>query len=349
MKQNKFLIGLIIVTVLGAGALGFLLFQAKGKYNEAFESYSTKASELSTLQAGKPFPEEANYRKMLDLQEKHQTAINALQRQLASAEIPIKPLRPVEFQDKLKETLDRIRAAAAQQNVALPKDKAFTLGFEKYLSEPPKEEAAAPLGRMLEAMEKATMELIKTAPAEIKAVNRIPLAEEGLPGQRAAATPAPARGSRTAPARAAAPEKPLVQRFPFELQFVAQEPKVRVFLNAMVSNKEQFYIPAAISILNQQTSGPARVAPGTQAGAPPPAPPPDPNVPPDAPADPNAPVDPDAAAATPAPVPVTKFVVGEERLDVLARFEYVDFADVPPEKETAAKDNGGNKAKQPAK
>lgn len=345
MKQNKFLTGLIIVTVLGAGAFGFLLFQAKSKYNEALESYSAKASELTTLQAGKPFPDEANYKKMLELQKSHQGAINALQRELAAAEIPLKPLTPVEFQDKLKATLDRIREAAAKQNVALAKEKPFNLGFDKYLTEPPKEEAAAPLGRMLEAMEKATLELIKTSPAEIRNVNRIPLAEEGLPGQRtAAATPAPARGgSGSRNTQSAAPEKPLVQRYPFEIQFVAQEPKVRVFLNAMVSNKEQFYIPAAISILNQQPSGPAKTAPGLE--VPPPVPVPDPNANPDGQADPAA-ADPSISAAAATPAAVTKFIVGEERLDVLARFEYVDFAD-PPSDEDETK--GGKKATQPAK
>jgi hypothetical protein len=127
MKQNKFLTGFLIVVLLGAGVLGFLLFQAKGKYNEAYDTYTTKAGELTTLQGGKPYPDEANYKKMLDLQKAHQGAINGLQAELAAAEIPVKAMRPAEFQDKLKSTLDRIRAAAAQQNVGLPKDKTFAL------------------------------------------------------------------------------------------------------------------------------------------------------------------------------------------------------------------------------
>src|SRR4051812_33626800 len=102
MKQNKFLLAFLIVTLLGAGALGFLLFQAKAKYSEAYDTYTSKAAELTQLQSSKPFPDESNYKKMLEREEQHQETIEELQGQLAAAEFPVEPLRPNEFQDRLK-------------------------------------------------------------------------------------------------------------------------------------------------------------------------------------------------------------------------------------------------------
>lgn len=335
MKDNKFLTGFLIVTLLGAGALGFLLFQAKSKHSEATEAYTQKVGELQSLQNGKPYPNEANYKKVLELQKTHQQAINDLQKQLAAAEIKVEPMTPVKFQDNLNETLRRVRTLAAQVGPDVIKsDMKFSLGFETYLTQPPKDEAAAPLGRMLKAIELVMTELLKVSPTEIpKDVKRTPLAEEG--GQKAPATPAPKSGSSAA-AKKVVEEQPLVKRYPFEIEFVAQEAKVRTFINKIVEEKNQFFVVTSVRIANMVPTGPSKTADAsattttTTVAA---TPPPDPSAP--AP-DPNQ-----APAPAPAqPTEAAKFVLGEEKLSVVMVVEVVDFAEPPAEKtaeKTAAK------------
>jgi len=347
MKDNKFLNGFLIVTLLGAGALGFLLFQAKGKHSQVTEEYNQKVGELKTLQGGKPYPNDANFKKVLELQKTHQQAITDLQQQLAAAEIKVEPLSPEKFQDNLRESIKRVRGLAAQVGPEVIKpDAKFSLGFETYESQPPKPEAAPPLGRMLKAIELVMTELLAISPAEItKDVKRAPLAEEG--GQKAPATPAPKSGSGAAAKKAVAEEAPLVKRYPFEIEFVAQETRARTFINKIVAEKKQFFVVTSVRITNSSVTGPSKTADasgsatGTTAAvaATPASPSPDPNAPSAPPPDPNQP----AAAPTQTaaiPAEATRFVVGEEKLNVAMVIEVVDFAEPAAEKtveKTAAK------------
>lgn len=329
MKQNKFLTGFLIVTLLGAGALGVLLFQAKGKHTEATTAYTEKVTELEGLYTGKPFPNEANYKRVLELQKQHQEAIASLQQQLAAAEIPVEPLTPEKFQDNLRQAINRVRTLAAQMNTQIGEGDSggtaakLTLGFEVYESQPPKPEAAPQLGRMLKAIEMVVTELLQTRPARLNDIKRTPLPEEGLGAKPAPATPAPKVGSATA--KKTVEQAPLVKRYPFDLEFEAIEPRVRTFINKIVSNKQQFCIPAQVTIANKVPTGPSKSA-GIDSAPPPPVP--DPNAPLP---DPNNPVPPAAPQVTPAPASA-KLIVGDENLAVGIRFEVVDFAEPAPEK-----------------
>lgn len=330
MKQNKFLTGFLIVILLGAGALGFLLLQAKGKHTEATTAYAEKVTELEGLYASKPFPNEANYKRVLELQKEHQEAINGLQKQLAAAEIAVEPLTPEKFQDNLRQAINRVRTLAAQQGTQIGEGDSggtaakLTLGFEVYESQPPKAEAAPQLGRMLKAIEMVVTELLNISPARMNDIKRQPLPEEGL-GAKPQATPVPKPGS--AMAKKAIEQEPLVKRYPFDLEFEAAEPRMRTFINKIVSNKQQFCIPAAVTVANKVPAGPSKSA-GIESAPPPPVL--DPNAPPAAPSSPPVTAPPPEVMAPKADAP--KFIVGEERLMVGIRFEVVDFADHAPEK-----------------
>jgi TolA-binding protein len=299
-KQNKFLSGWLIVTLLGAATLGYLLFTAKSQYAEVSETYSGKVGELQTLRNQTPFPDEENFKKMQELQKTHQAAIDDLQKQLAKTEIPVAPLSAVRFQDELRESVRRITTLAAERNTKLP-DK-FYMAFDRYQAEPPKDEAAAPLGRMLKAMELALKTLINSGTDAITDVKREPLPEEGggdKPATTAAARPPPG-GKKDTDA-----DNALVQRHPVEFAFVSRELQFRGFLNELISSSEQFFIPRSVVVTNEKTAGPPK-------GGAAPIPGVDPNVKKDA----------------------VTFVVGDEKLTVAVRVDVVDFADVAAAKPT---------------
>jgi hypothetical protein len=298
IKQNKFLTGFLAVTLIGAGVLAFLMLSAKGKADEAEQHYSAAAAELTRLQNSAPFPDEGNLRKMEELKKAHHAAIEELQKNLAATQIPLEPTTPAQFQDKLKETVTKIKSDAGAKNVKLPEK--FYMSFDKYETEPPKSEAAAPLLRMLKAMELVVEMLIDNQVSEIGDFKRDALPEEA--------------GKKEGGKNAAKDEsgKALVVRHPFEVGFVAHEGKFHKFINNLITEKKQFYIPRSVVVKNEKEQGPSRTAPQSPT---PPAPTP-------APANPNAPNTPSA------PVDEVRLVVGEEKLQVVVKIDVIDFAEI---------------------
>lgn len=313
IKQNKFLSGFLLVLLIAGGVLGFLAFSAMGNYDTAYAEYQTKAQELNALQTQPLYPEEGNVKRLQEEQTKHQAAIDALHKDLAKAQSPAQNLQPEKFTDNLRDAVRRVAAKAAERNVELK--EGFYLGFEAYQAVSPKAEAAAPLQRMLEAVEAAVNALLDSKITELTAIKRDNLPEEGIPSKE--------------PEASAKKEKDkdkgsdLVRRHGFEIQFVSSEYPFQSFLNAIVSSKEHFFIPTSIAILSDMEKGPSKAE--TAAAVPSPAP--VAAVPP-----------PDGAPAggvpAPAPIPVpvpttasaTKFVVGEEKLKITIRIEIADFA-----------------------
>jgi hypothetical protein len=312
IKQNKFLAGFLLIILIVGGGLGFLAFTAKGKYDQAYTDYDEKAKRLTGLYGQQPYPEQENVKKMQDVQKAHQEAIDELHKDLIASQIPLKPLTPTKFQDDLRETVRRVVAKAASRNVAFgdksdhDKQANFYLGFNNYQGVPPKDEAAAPLGRMLAAMELALDTLIDSGVISLGDIKRETLPEEG-----GGSGNTPDASSKPQRDRDKDKEKGLAERHWFEIQFVAAEPQFRTFLNELISQK-QLFIPSSVIVESTETKGPSKAETATPPPPPPPPPgpgnPPSPGVPP------------------PAPAKQTKIVVGDEKLKVTARIEIVNFA-----------------------
>lgn len=328
-KENKFLAGLLIVTLVGAAVLGFLMISAKAAFAEAQERYDTQAAELGRLQNSAPYPDEENLKKMEGLRTNHFTAITTLQKDLAAAEIPLKPMTPEQFKDALDNSVKRIIARAGEAGVKLPLEGKFYMGFDRYERDVPKPEAAAPLGRQLAAMELAMMMLLENRIAEIADLKREPLPEEGLPAtnvSNARPEPEPAKGKQGKSDNA----KELVTRNSFDVGFIAYEAKAHSFINSLITSKQQFFVPRSVSVRNERLEGPPRVDPN--ASQPSVTPPPPPRGTSDAPTgtapDPGiAPATPPAPPAPTVPAAISKYVVGDERVQIAMRVDVVHFSE----------------------
>src|SRR5262245_56143973 len=108
IKQNKFLSGLLALLLVLGGGLGFLAFSAKGSYDTAYSEYESKANELNSLQTKQPYPDDANVKKMQDLEKAHQAAIDGLHKELLKAQTPLQQVTPEKFQDNLREAVRRV-------------------------------------------------------------------------------------------------------------------------------------------------------------------------------------------------------------------------------------------------
>lgn len=330
IKENKFLAGFAGVTLVGVGALGFLTLQSKSRYDEALSNYEQESGELNRLQNLQPFPNPENVAKLDEQRKAQAEALKQLQESLSKIELPLEQVSPQQFQDKLRATVDTINQQANEAGVQRAAETA-NLGFDRYLSEPPRPEAAAALARQLRAIEIITGNLIKNRVAAINKIEREELPEERV--NREEPDPSGKPGAK--------PSKTLVSGSVVQIAYLADQRSALNVLNEIVDSKDQFFIPRLVSFKNEKDVGPARNDPaaGPAAGVPLPGAVPDPGPAAGAPT-------PDAAApaapgAVPAPgtpaapglpgitaaAPQQRIIVGEERVEVTIRIEIVDFAD----------------------
>ncbi len=355
-QENKFLTGVIAVTVIGAGVLGYLLYDAMGRNSVATEEFDRLATEKKRLESLPVYPNEANLRKLQEQKQEHLGRIQELQKKLNSMEVPEEPLTPEQFQDRLRASVTAYVTKAAEVRMKLPEK--FYMGFDAYQTTPPKAEAAPKLGKQLKSVEFVLAQIATSGASELRNVIREELPEEG--GKtKAAAPPPPKPGAPTAPGakKLGAEVPPLLQRHPFEVVFLSKQFGTQNVINAITKDKKQFYINRAVVVKNEKQEPPVRevVAPPVIGDTPPAdapaAPPADPNNP-TAPPAPPAPGPAPAPAPAPTPAPPTQpgqpaqpgfqFIVGEENVETTILVEVAEFADAP---QAPADAKGGNKPK----
>jgi hypothetical protein len=240
IRENKFLAGFFGVVIAAAVAVGVLIFLAVGHYGEVDEAYTTQSVELQRLRGLTPFPDEANLKKFQGQGKVLGDAISGIETTLTAVQMPLEPTTPQEFQDKLRNSINSLTARATEYGVALPKDKAFALGFDRYQADLPNKDAAAPLARQLAAIELLINTLISAKVDSINAVDRAPLPEE----------------------KNEKPVKSLVIKHPFSVSFVAEQSRFRKLTNDIVTAKKQLYVIRAIRIKNQAEKAPSKTVAG---------------------------------------------------------------------------------------
>jgi hypothetical protein len=345
VKENKFLTTFFAVMFVGVLALGYLLYSAHQRYRDAQTQYEEQSTELNRLQGLAPYPAAPNVEKIEAQRKEHQAAVIAMQKALAAAEFPLEPMSEVQFQDKLRESVTRVTAKAAERGMTIADKEKFYMGFALYETQPPRVEAAPLLGRQLKAIEFVLMQLIDNRVSVLTKLVRPELPEE-KEKRTGSSTTSPgddrrpeARGER----RSERGETELVSKQSFDIAFLADQEVFRNVLNNLVGNKTQFLIPRVLEVKNEQEKAPSRTETGV-AAAPPPAAAEtaEPAVaaaaaapPTSAPGTPRLPGTPAAAAARPgAPAPpppppaeALRYLVGAEKLEVGMRLEIVDFVE----------------------
>ena len=318
VKQNKFLTGFIVVMLIGVGALGFELFTAMGAYDEASENYTKASAEYNRLRHLVPYPNKQNLQAYDEQKQEAASVINAFESGLASKEFPFESLSPSDFQDKLKASVTAVRAKAAENNIKLP-DK-FYLAFEKYETTPPSPEAAAPLGRELKAIEWVVNQFLSRPSNALESVislTRADLPEEkggksGKGGGGGSNAGGPGGNAKGGPGGGGGSgRRDLVKYHPFDISVSCKPGALREVLKSITGSKApQFYVLRQIRIRNSKEKGPPRAG------------------------DPSE-TDKDKQAI--------HYIVGEEWIEVTARFEVVDFTK-PGEKPASGKSSAAPKS-----
>jgi hypothetical protein len=319
IKPNKGLAVFLAFSVLLAGALASLVFRASARREEGLKSYTALLGQLNGLQSQSPYPDQVSL-KALQLQKKeHKESIEELQRRLNTMEMPLTPLTEVQFQDALRDTVQRVSAKAAASGMKLPEK--FYMGFDQYQGAPPRREAASALGRELKAIESIVTQLADSSVASLTKLERSPLPEE-VENQKADDGGKEPQGGKGVKAR-----RQLASKSPFEVSFVCTQAAFRAAFNRIVSSKEQFCIPRLVEIRNEKDKGPLKAPPSSASGATPAGAPAASSPEPAVNAQAGAQISPQAAGGV--SQTELRYLVGDEKLEVTLALELVDFAEAP--------------------
>lgn len=307
IRNNTFLAAFLAVMVLGIGGLTYLLIDSMGRYDQVAQDYDTQVKELKRLQALKPFPDQANLAAYQEVKKTYKQAVDELRAKLAAFEPAPEtpPPGPTQFQDRLRRVVDDVTKAAQLANVAYPDD--FYLGFERYRNSLPDAVATPLLSRQLDNIQELVGILIKERVDRITAVKRVVLPQES--GGGAAPVFTPARSQNNKPGANAAGAAELVSKLPVVLEFTGPSGCARNTLND-ISHSKRLFVVRAIQVKNESDKGPVRGQDPTQAGG----------AGAVAAGDPNATT---TDAASQKGTPALRYVVGQERLNVVERVELV--------------------------
>lgn len=252
-KENPFLSALLVITLIGAGVLGYFLSQSMTQYQEVADGYDQAVKTLHTLQNRAPFPSQANLETAKNAQSAYKTELDTLRGQLASMQAPLNAsIKPQQFQDDLRQAVNDLTSKALAAGVKLPEN--FYLGFNQYEATPPTDQAAPALARQLGIINRSVTRLIEYKVESIDDLKRAPLPEEA----GAARVSGGGKGGNNA-------TPPLFIRYPFDISFTTDQSKFRIALNSLLET-EQFLILRSLNIRNTNPAGPPVTDPSTASG-----------------------------------------------------------------------------------
>lgn len=307
LKENPFIAAVILVVVVGCGALAFFASGAFTTYQDTMAAYTQAVQKLQGFQNKVPFPNDANIKSAEALRDGYQAKLTALKSQLAALQVAKEEnVSPQQFQDTLRSTVNAVVSRAESAKVGLP--EGFYLGFIEYKDNLPTEKAAPELARQLTIITRIVEDLIGPNPENpgvksVDSLERTPLrVETGAPAT------APAAGAKEKP-------QPALEVQPFVISFTAEQGKFRIAFNNLLKNP-QFLILRSLSLTNSKTEGPPVAAAS------------------DASSTPASPFD-TAATTTPASASLN-VLLGREVLQVKAALEIIHFP-IPAPADNATK------------
>jgi uncharacterized membrane protein YgcG len=283
IRENVFLTVFIAVMVIGIGALGYLAYGAYGAYAEATDDYNSLATTKHQLESRVPYPNEENLQKFQQERDQALNATRSLADSLSKMVLPPENMSAFEFQNKLRQTVNQVNDDAEKAGVKLPAK--FAMDMDRYLTAPPSEDAAGPLGRQLDTLKMAVEILINQHVDALVSLKRSSLEQEAVAGTGGAnAGGAGARGGAGGGARnrgfgggaggGGGGGGGAVQTYPFELQFTSGQITFKSVLNAFVQSTDQFFITRTLHIQNSNSTPAAKASADASANATP-APTPD--------------------------------------------------------------------------
>jgi hypothetical protein len=236
IKDNKFLVMLGAITLVGAILLFILGSKGGSRHEQAKEEFDLAASEASSYERLALYPRPENRDGKIKALDEYKEAASGLQ-------AAFEPYRgkelvnvsPQQFTDRLKEVNDEIVKAFADTGTKLPDE--FFSGFERYRTELARGGATGILGYQLEQARILMLALAQAGASELKNLHR-----PGLPEEEG-------RTHETQPDHVARP-------MTFEISFIGPEKSVREFLSTISKPDPQYVVIRTLRISNAKKDPP---------------------------------------------------------------------------------------------
>ena len=190
VRNNRFLAVFLAVVLIGAGALGYLLYSSLGRYQQVDSDYKTQVDELKRLQALEPYPDAAEpdeVRRGAQGIHRRRDGLPGRSRQPLRRRRPARRPRPSSSRTGCGRWSPTYRAS--RNRPASRCRRVFTSASTSTRARPPDTAATPLLNAQLDNIANLVTLLIKTRIDKLTSVKRAPLPQEG-----GAATPTPAPG-----------------------------------------------------------------------------------------------------------------------------------------------------------
>ncbi len=240
-KENKFLGGLIVITVILAGVIISFGMKLQGTLDEKISEVEAKEASLKDMKGLDPYPTPESAKAKTESLKALLADAGKMQAQFLSfkpestAPIPVN-----QFSALLKDADEKIRGIF-DGKIVIP--DSFYLGFETYKTKLPTPESTGELAYQLSAIEWLMEELAAAGATEVNNIVR-----EEIPSEKGeSATPAPStkkKGSskgKAAPAKRGSALPKIAERMPVELVFRGPESALRQVLSSMADSDKFFF------------------------------------------------------------------------------------------------------------
>lgn len=237
IKQNTFLFGLAVVTVVGVIALWLVGNMAAGRYDKAQEKYQAALDEGTRFVKIDPYPNK-------DLYEEKKIAVQEYNEETGELQEDFSPYRKVNLENiTVQDFSSKIRDANRMTREAFGPDaevpEPYFCGFEAYRNALPPGNATGILNYQLGVTEKIMLNLANAGISELISVRRPKLAEE--------------EGKSYEPTK-----KQVFRELPLEMVFKCRESAARQFLSTLPDDNEDYLVVRSIKIRNENDDPPRK-------------------------------------------------------------------------------------------
>lgn len=249
IQENKPLAAIIGIVLAVSAGLGYMVFDAWSRFAESKETYLALGNQIAAMNSARLAPTEENVKLKKVAVEEYAASVNKLGGALLYIQAPLKPVKDIEFQTKLKAKIAEARKKASVYNLTLPGEFAF--GFDDYTKSLPKSaEAAADLSLFLDAMDELLDLFMKSGASSVDLFERSKLPVESAQAANTGALPGNNRG---APAS-------IVSKRQASVILTLDQGALQLLISRLANPSEMPYFSSLrlVRIENQRTDGPLR-------------------------------------------------------------------------------------------
>jgi hypothetical protein len=254
IKQYKGVIASATLAIVAISASGAFVWFAFEDREAATLLLKSRSEEINRFRNANPPPSKEHSRQLQVQLEAAENAYHGLRSALVQNDtFPLQPISPQDFQKALNEKAQALLKKAEKETVTLPvaeaegnTDSFFYLSFKEFKTKPPAPEKAPALNRQLQLTELLLNHLLDNHPLSIRKVR---LLEPDLP---LVATNASKGGASKKDAKPVEPPAPAMVAQSFDLHFSARPENLREFLNALSAEKQAFFVPRNLKVVNSK-------------------------------------------------------------------------------------------------